>query len=222
MSDDSQRFGIDGPVPIPGRRRARVARVMQALMLGAVALGAVERNVDILVNATGGLAVTFVPALFERNSSVPMDAGLSLWFTTAVFLHVVGAVGIPGAPGNLYSDVWWWDHVTHAASASLVAGIGYALLRAIDEHSDAVALPTQLTVVFTLLFVLAVGVYWEIFEFALGHVRIGGESALTQYGVADTLEDLAFDAAGGLIAAVLGEVYLIGAPTEQDSSTEGP
>jgi len=197
-----------------------MARVMQGLMLGAVALGAVDQDVDIILNATGGLAVTFVPAFLERNPRVPMDAGLSLWLTTAVFLHVVGAVGLPGAPGNFYSDVWWWDHVTHAASASLVAGIGYALLRAIDEHGDAVALPTQLTFVFTLLLVLAVGVYWEIFEFALGHVRIGGDSALTQYGVADTLQDLAFDAAGGLIAAVLGEVYLISADTAPDSSPE--
>lgn len=176
----------------------------------AIGIGILQRNVDILLNATGGLVVTVIPAVLERDHRIPLDTRLSLWLTMAVFLHVVGAVGIPGVPGNFYSDIWWWDHLTHAASASLVAGIGYAVLRAIDEHSESVMLPKKLTFIFTLLFVLAFGVYWEIFEFAVGHIKISGESALTQYGVEDSLEDLAFDAIGGLIAATLGEIHLVG------------
>lgn len=203
---------------VPDGRGARVARGMQALMLAAVGVGLFQRNVDVLVNAFGGLAVTFVPALLERNVRVSMDARLSLWLTAAVFLHVVGAVGVPGVPGNLYSDVWWWDHLTHVATASLVAGMGYASLRAIDEHVDDVDLPRELTFAFTLLFVLAAGVYWEIFEFAVGHVRVSGESALTQYGVEDTLVDLAFDAVGGLVAASLAQAYRVGTGLERDSS----
>lgn len=213
MRGDSQPL-LGGRLPnLPDDYHARVVRVMRGLLLIAIGIGAVERNVDILVNATGGLAVTFVPAVLERKATVSMDAGLSVWLTAAVFLHVVGAVGIPGVPGNFYSEIWWWDHLTHVASASLVAGIGYTVLRGIDEHSNAVTLPRRLTIVFTALFVLAFGVYWEIFEFAVGQVRIGGESALTQYGVEDTLKDLAFDTVGGIVVGVLGQIYLIGSET---------
>ncbi|MFB6137344.1 MAG: hypothetical protein ABEJ42_03240 [Halobacteriaceae archaeon] len=199
---------------VPDTDRPRAARAMQGLMCLAIVVGAAERNVGVVVNALGGLAVTLLPGALERRLTLPLDAGLSLWVTGAVFLHVVGAVGLPGVPGNLYTGVWWWDHLTHAASAGLVAAMGYVTLRALDEHSDAVDLPAELTVALTLLLVLAFGVYWEGFEYALGHGQVGGESALTQYGVEDTLEDLAFDAAGGLVAGVLGEVYLLGEAVE--------
>lgn len=127
--------------------------------------------------------------------------------TVAVFLHVVGAVEVPGF-GTFYADLWWWDHLTHAASASLVAGLGYVVVRAVDEHTDALVVPGRYTVVVTLVIVLAVGVYWEVLEFAVGHVSVGGETALTQYGVGDTVEDLAFDALGGLVAAAVGFGHL--------------
>lgn len=209
MSERPRELSSEASLPLVGRHHTRVTRFLQGCLVLALGIGALEGNVSILVNAAGGLAVTFVPALLDRSPRVPMDSRLSLWLTSAVFLHVVGALGLPGIDGTLYSGVWWWDHVTHAASASLIAGIGYGTLRAVDDHSDAVDIPPKLMVVYTLLFVLAIGVYWELFEFAIGHLRVDGESALTQYGVEDTLGDLAFDAAGGLIVAVLGEFYAL-------------
>lgn len=207
MTDRAGWSGADRRPWLGSSRQATIARGLQALVLGAVVLGMARGNVDLAVNALGGLAVTFVPALLERNAGVSIDPRLALWLTAAVALHVVGAVGLPGVPGTLYTELPWWDNLTHVASASLVAGMGYVSLRGLDEHTDAVDLPPGQLVVFTVLFVLAFGVYWELFEYAVGHVRIGGESALTQYGVQDTLGDLAFDAAGGLLVAVLAGAY---------------
>jgi len=36
----------------------------------------------------------------------------------------------------------------------------------------------------------------------------GGETPLTQYGVEDTMKDLAFDAVGGVLAATFGAAHL--------------
>lgn len=185
------------PFDRPG---AAAVRTMQVGLVAIATAGVVLGEPSVAVNALGGLLVTFVPAYLSRDLRLPMAADLTLWVTGAAFLHAVGALGVPGAPGNLYSGLWWWDHVTHATSASVVAVAGYGVVRALDDH-DAVVLPGPIAFGVTLAIVLAVGVYWEILEYAAGHLSVFGESALTQYGADDTAADLAFDALGGLVVA---------------------
>jgi len=107
-----------------------------------------------------GLAVTFLPALLERNYALPLDPWLGLWITTAVFLHTLGSAG-------LYGQIGWWDHLTHALSATLVAGVGYTAARAIDLHSDEISIPHRFAFVYIVVVVLSFGVVWELFEFGL-------------------------------------------------------
>ncbi len=56
---------------------------------------------------------------------------------------------------------------------------------------------------------MAAGVIWEIFEFALTLLipRLGIETPLIQYGLADTMSDLLYDMVGGLVVAVGGHIY---------------
>lgn len=60
----------------------------------------------------------------------------------AVFLHTAGVVGLPGLTKAFYTIVPYYDHLTHALSSSVVAGTGYATVRAFDEHSPNVELPS--------------------------------------------------------------------------------
>jgi hypothetical protein len=184
----------------------RLTRVLELGILAVVVAGTIGGDATVVMNAGVALGVTFVPSALERDARVTMDSGLVLWITAAVFLHALGALEVGGF--SFYADVWWWDHLTHAATGSLVAGAGYSVVRAVDEHTDAIVLTPRFTFVFTLLFVLAFGVYWEVLEFALGHVTVGGETPLTQYGVEDTMKDLAFDAVGGVLAATFGAAHL--------------
>ena len=57
---------------------------------------------------------------------------------------------------------------------------------------------------------LTFGVFWEILEFSVSAIAslTGTTSVLTQYGLADTMRDLLFDMAGGLLVAVGGTIYL--------------
>jgi hypothetical protein len=188
----------------------RVTRAMQLSLVGLVFIGLDRGNVGIVANSAIALGVTYLPATLERDYRIPMDAGLTLWITTAVFLHALGTVGLPGSQLSFYQSVWWWDHLTHALSASVVAATGYATVRAIDLHTDQVYLPPQFTFVFVLMFVVAFGVLWEVLEFAVGGVAafLGGDAILTQYGLEDTLLDLVFDIIGGFVVAVWGTAYL--------------
>jgi hypothetical protein len=150
--------------------------------------------------------------MLERDYDIPMDAGLTLWITSAVFLHGLGTVGLPWSGASFYQTVWWWDHLTHALSSSVVAAVGYATTRALDRHSEAIYLPPRFTFVFVLLFVLAFGVLWEVVEFALGGLAsiLGSGNVLTQYGLGDTMLDLVFDTVGAVVVATWGTAHLTG------------
>ncbi|UPV74331.1 hypothetical protein M0R89_17560 [Halorussus limi] len=203
---------------ISERRQTQVTRAMEVGLVVVLLAGLYRRNVGVVVNSAIALAVTFLPAMLERDYDIPMDAGLTLWITAAVFLHAVGTLG-PYQSGMTVMGVAW-DNVTHTLSSSLVAAIGYATTRALDEHTEDIYFPPRFTFVFILLFVLAFGVVWEVIEFAVAGAAsiIGSDSVLTQYGLEDTIRDLMFDTVGGVLVAVWGTAYLsdvVGALTDR-------
>jgi hypothetical protein len=189
----------DSGATLPGdeRHHAVAVRAMQVVLVAIALRAAVGGNATLVLNAAVPLGITLVPTVLRRERGYAMDAGLVCWLTLAATVHALGATG-------LYTAFGWYDSVAHALSASLVAGGGYALARAVERHSHAVDFDRRFRVAFVLLFVLAVGVGWEILEFASGALAplLGGEAILAQYGVADIVNDLVFNVVGALLVAV--------------------
>lgn len=188
----------------------RVTRVLELSLVGMLVIGLYERNVGIIVNTALALLVAQMPRVLRRDYNISLDAGLTLWITGAVWLHALGTVGLPWNERNFYATIWWWDHVTHALSSSVVAAVGYTTVRAIDLHSEEIYLPPRFTFVFLVLFVLAFGVLWEVIEFGLAEIAAwtGGPSVLTQYGPGDTMLDLVFDTIGAVLVGIWGTAHL--------------
>ena len=176
---------------------------MQIILLGLVIWGFYEQSTKVILNAGLGLTVTFGPALLERNYSISVNPFLTLWISSAVFFHALGSFGF-------YGSVWWWDHLTHALSASLLAGIGYTVVRSIDLHTEDVRLPDRFMFVFILLTVMAFGVVWELFEFGLDIIANITKISmpLAQHGLTDTMKDMMFNTLGAVITATVGQAYL--------------
>lgn len=197
---DGRRDAAESRIDFPGDRRQQrwAVLAMRAILVLIAVVGAVRLNVGMFLNGVVTLAVTFVPALLRREYGYPMGVGLTMWVTAAVSLHAVGVIGP-------YRQFGWYDSVAHALSATLIAGIGYALARAVELHTDAVDFRPTFRSAFVVLFVLAAGVAWELLEFASGGVAsvLGGRAALVQYGTGDIVNDLVFNAAGGALIAVL-------------------
>jgi hypothetical protein len=197
-------------VGIGDRRQRQATYVMEVLLVCILAIGIVTGATGVIVNTGVGLLVTQLPALLERDYGITLDPALTLWITTAVFLHAVGVIGLPWADVNFYKSIWWWDHLTHALSSSIVAAIGYTTVRALDRHSEEIYVPPRFMFVFILLFVLAFGVAWEVLEFAitLAAEAMGSETILTQFGLGDTMLDLVFDTIGAIVVAIWGTAHL--------------
>lgn len=190
--------------------QARLTWAMEVSLVGIFFVGIYEGDTGVIVNTALAIGVTQLPAVLERDYGIPMDTGLTLWITAAVFLHALGTLGLPGMADSLYRSTWWWDHLTHALSASVVAAAGYSGARAVDIHTDKVRLPPAFLFVFILLITLAFGVFWEVLEFLVGEAArlVGSGSVLTQYGLEDTMLDLVFDTLGAIIVAIWGTAYL--------------
>ncbi|WP_299233121.1 hypothetical protein [Natronomonas sp.] len=187
------------------RTQRRLTRGLQLALIGIAVYGVVYTEPKAIANGSISLLITMVPALLERNYRVPLDPWLGLWITLAVVLHTLGSAG-------LYAQFGWWDSLTHAMSASLVAGVGYTFARGVDLHSDRVRLPKQFFFVYVLVVVLAFAVFWELFEFGLDLLaeETGVTMPLAQFGLDDTVKDLMFNFLGAVLVAVFGQVHLSG------------
>jgi len=195
------------------RTQGGLVRALQALMIAILGIGLYTGNAGIAVNAAVGLLVTQLPALLERKFRITMSVGLVLWITLAMFLHALGTVPLLGPDfETLYGATWWWDHMTHALSSSLVVGSAYAVTRALQEHTEYIHMGPKFTFAYLLVFVMAFGVFWELIEFyiAVGAELFGVPQVLTQYGLDDTVLDLVYNTIGGLLVAVFGTTYLTG------------
>ncbi|WP_319506160.1 hypothetical protein [uncultured Methanolobus sp.] len=188
---------------ISDEKQKIATRIMQVVLFILVIAGILLKDLSTAVNATTGLALTFVPNIITRKYNIPIDTGLVLWLTLAIFLHSLGTFAF-------YDNVLRWDHVTHALSACVVAAAGYTLIRAIDIYADEIYIPPKVLFLFILLFVLAMGVVWEIIEFVSDELTsgLGYNAILAQHGIGDTMMDLVFDLFGAIIAATWGTAYL--------------
>lgn len=171
-----------------------VTRGLQLVLVGLIAFGVATVQVKTIVTAGIALAVTLLPALLRREYGYSMDPGLVLWITVTMILHTAGSLG-------LYRQYQWYDEITHAASATLIAGVGYASFRAWELHSDDIDVPSEFRAVFVVVFVLAAGVFWEVLEFALGGI-------VPVYGIDDIVTDFVFNAVGAVIVALWGTDYV--------------
>lgn len=182
-------------------------RLMQVVLLIILVIGVYQRNLSIIVNATVSLSITFLPAYLARNHNIAMSPGIILWITAAVFLHAIGTLGLYRLDSwSLFGIPLGWDSITHTLSASIVAGVGYATIRAIDVYDENIYLPRRFMFLFILLFVMAFGVFWELLEFGISEVStvLNMDTVLTQYSLQDTIKDLMFNTLGGTIFALLG------------------
>ena len=181
------------------RFKLRFVTGMRMILVGVFFFALYMRAINIAINALFSLSVTFLPAIIERNFEVPSDPGVTFLITLSVIAHAAGFLGF-------YEGFWWWDVVLHAFSSFVVAAVGYIIVKSVDSYYDEIYIPPNYMFLFILMFTMAMGVLWEIFEFTASMTakRFIEGPLLIQRGLNDTLEDLVSDMVGGAVFAFWG------------------
>ncbi|MEF8774622.1 MAG: hypothetical protein V5A37_07885, partial [Halobacteriales archaeon] len=103
------------------------AALLVAGIVATAVQGAREGDGATVVNGAAMLVVALVPGALAVAPPSPLAARvgatseLFLWTASAGFLHQLGMRG-------RYESTWWWDHLTHTVSGSLLAALLYAAL----------------------------------------------------------------------------------------------
>ena len=162
-------------------------------LLAVAVVGYRRRDPGAVVNAIVALVATYLPGHIERRYDVQFKPWQRTYVHSAMITHALGMLGP-------YDDVWWWDHVTHTHSATLLGGLTFAAARRRDSdpHSRVVAV------------VACAGVLWEIGEYTIHKTAtyLGYDPLLVSYGKKDTFLDLVFDLVGAVLVLVLGDAAL--------------
>lgn len=186
----------------------------ERIRLGILLLLQVVMSVELLLLLREGLwvgsawlitimVITGAPIVFGRRLPVriPLEYEvLSIFFVfAALFL---------GEFRSYYERFWWWDVGLHATSGLLLGILGFLLVHILNESKriDMYMRP-RFVALFALVFAVAVGALWEIFEFGMDQVfgmamqkpMLGDPSGLT-----DTMWDLIVDVLGAALICGFG------------------
>lgn len=206
LADPSTDGGRDtgDPALVPTALRA-ATRTIQLLLVGIAGYSALVGETGFLANTLVMLSIALLPDAIRLAFGVPRQPAIAFLVALAPLLHAVGAMGP-------YKTIPAFDQIAHAVSATLIAGLGYVVVRVVDAEYDSVEIPPGLTAVFVVLFATAFGVGWELLEFASGLLAsvVGGEPLLAQYGPSDVVLDLLFNTLGALLVALWGTRYFDG------------
>lgn len=153
------------------------------------------------------IALTLAPTLLRHRLPVNIPPEFQLLAVVFVF-----AALFLGEIRSYYLRIWWWDLALHASSGLLLGLLGFLLVYVLNENERVdLHMRPRFLALFAVVFAVAVGALWEIFEFGMDQIfgttmqkpMFGDASGLT-----DTMWDLIVDTLGALFVGGLGWWYM--------------
>ena len=179
--------------PTPTSVAQKSERGIKGALLAVFVEGFRRRSPGAIVNAILMFAATYLPGIIERLFDVEFRPWQRVYTEIAMLAHVVGMLGP-------YDDTWWWDHVTHVLSATLLGGFVHATAHRHGRDSQRCVLAA----------IVGGGLLWESTEYAIQQLsdHLGIKPVLVYYGPRDTLGDLFFNLLGALLVLLFGDRLL--------------
>lgn len=143
-----------------------------------------------------------VPSILKGRFRVYLPFTLELGIVTFIFLTL-----FLGEVIRFYDSVPLWDKFLHLQSGLLLGAAGYVLVYLLNENTKSkLNLSPGFVSLFAVTFSLAIGVLWEIGEFAFDF--LSGSQFPAQASNADTMWDLIADGSGALVVSVVGYFWM--------------
>ena len=178
-------------------------RGLRAAIVTVCVAGVRDRNPGAIANGLITLACSYLPDVIERRWGVEFRPWQRLYVEGGMLAHAVGMLGP-------YDDVWWWDHLTHTVSATILGGIVHVVVRRRGRDPRSLVLGA----------VGGGGVLWELGEYAVHFLsrRVGLDPLLVSYGPLDSVLDVAFDFLGASLVVGFGDRLLGNFVPDRDRS----
>ncbi len=186
---------------MPQSRDPRVVRLLQGILILAMAGGVYEGRWSMVFIALATLVLTLTPRRFARWLGVELPAS----FVVAIVFFVFATLFL-GEVFDFYERYFWWDIALHFGSAMGFGLLGFLFIFMLFA-GDRYAAPPAAIAVLSFCVAIAIGVQWEIFEFAMD--QIFGLN-MQKSGLMDTMYDLIIDTFGAALGALAGYFYLRG------------
>jgi len=158
-----------------------------------------------------GVVVLFVPGLLAHRLSIEIPSAMYLLY----ILFLYGVIYL-GEVRSFYYRIPGWDTILHMISGGMLGALSFSVVALLNRSER---IPLNLTpsfvAVFACCFSIALGVFWEFYEFFMdGMLGLNMQKFLLEDGTAlagrdalwDTMKDLLIDALGGLAMAIVGYV----------------
>lgn len=185
----------------PGQRVGFLVNFLRLTLVAAIAAAVFYGSLYNLFISVITLLLTFLPTLFEKTYKI--DIPLDLAFASILFVY---ASLFLGETHGFYERFWWWDIMLHASSAVAFAITGFIVLFILLNTHKVSGKPIWV-VSLAFCFSVTIGVFWEIFEFAMD--QLFGYN-MQKSGLADTMMDLISNCVGAALASLGGFAYMKG------------
>lgn len=187
---------------MPSTRGVYIAYAMQGVILLEGIFGLFIRDPSIIFTAFIGFFLTCIPYLIGRRIQVTLPWEVNFLIAFAVFLHVAGY------SQQLYIILYpYYDKFAHFISSITVAVLAFVSILLINRFSCTKLARWQIFF-YIVIFTMAIGAFWEIYEYLLDTFFGSYLTKLLQHGLEDTMIDLIIDLVGGIIIALFGTWYI--------------
>lgn len=166
-----------------------------------------------LLQCIVGIVAMLLPSVLHRKFGLIIPSKMIIVY--AIFLYCSIYLG---EVRSFYYLVPNWDTMLHTFSGGMLGALGFSVISLLNR-SDRVplSLSPAFVVLFSFCFAVAVGVVWEVYEFAADgilHTNMqkftvpGGAVMVGRDALSDTMWDLIVDSLGALVVSVGGYISL--------------
>lgn len=147
------------------------------------------------------LFLTFLPQIIEGKTGIDYPGELEI----LILLFIIGSIYL-GEMHAYYDKFPWWDTLLHSFSGIIIGGIGFSIIFILNKSKKIVfKLSPGFVCLFAFCFAVAIGVLWEIFEFAMDQTF---GLNMQRSGLVDTMGDLILDSVGALLFSLIGYFHI--------------
>ncbi len=166
-----------------------------------------------VVQCSLGILAMLLPGWLARKWRVEIPSNMMI-----LYLMFLYAAIYLGEVQSFYYRIPHWDMILHGFSGGMLGALAFSFVRLLNNservHLD---LSPMFTAVFAFCFSIALGVFWEFYEYCVDgmlglnmqkFLQESGAELLGRNALKDTMQDLMTDALGALFTSFIGYVSL--------------